>query len=364
VGKGVSYSAEEVSAIVRATAPDLVDGTLAEHATEALAHLKKAIRFSSYNVFLVRAGGVAVPLCAEGLDMAGLQDYVAYYVKTDPMRTEFGNPASTASTLSTCARRVGMDLRRSEYVNDYTLPRFSITHILGSNFLLEDDLTFTFAVHREKKLGDFGQRELQLLQIALPPLARSLRLTQSRVNAMEGLRASGVTTAKEEAKGLAVLNDKLEVDNATPWARDVLRELGEKGELPEILMTASLVLRRLSDKRCFADESLVRRIASGAVSIRIIATRARPSERAAVYFFIEEARSRLEHVIARMAQPYRLTDREVEIVCLIHEGLNQPAVAERLGISAATVRDHITSVRTKLRVRTNAQILTRLLGLG
>jgi DNA-binding NarL/FixJ family response regulator len=53
---------------------------------------------------------------------------------------------------------------------------------------------------------------------------------------------------------------------------------------------------------------------------------------------------------ARMAKIATLTEREREIVGLIGEGLRNKVIAERLVISEATVRNHLTSIFAKLGV--------------
>jgi two-component system, NarL family, nitrate/nitrite response regulator NarL len=53
---------------------------------------------------------------------------------------------------------------------------------------------------------------------------------------------------------------------------------------------------------------------------------------------------------ARDAKIAALTDREREVVGLIAQGLRNKAIAERLVISEATVRNHLTSIFSKLEV--------------
>ncbi len=43
-----------------------------------------------------------------------------------------------------------------------------------------------------------------------------------------------------------------------------------------------------------------------------------------------------------------LTGREVEVLTLLAEGLNNPAIAEELDISRATVQNHRAKIRDKL----------------
>ncbi len=53
--------------------------------------------------------------------------------------------------------------------------------------------------------------------------------------------------------------------------------------------------------------------------------------------------------------PVGLTDREVEVWRLIATGLDNAEIARAMGISASTVKNHITSIFGKLRVRDRAQ---------
>jgi DNA-binding NarL/FixJ family response regulator len=56
-----------------------------------------------------------------------------------------------------------------------------------------------------------------------------------------------------------------------------------------------------------------------------------------------------------------LTDREREILALVADGLGNAAIADRLGISAKTVANHVSMLLTKLQVtdRTQAALLVR-----
>jgi DNA-binding NarL/FixJ family response regulator len=69
---------------------------------------------------------------------------------------------------------------------------------------------------------------------------------------------------------------------------------------------------------------------------------------------------------AAPAAPPGLTDREREILGLIARHLTNPQIAERLGLSQKTVRNHVSSIFTKLRVADRAQaiLLARDAGMG
>ncbi len=49
-----------------------------------------------------------------------------------------------------------------------------------------------------------------------------------------------------------------------------------------------------------------------------------------------------------------LTDREIEVLSLVAGGLKNPAVAEKLNISRATVQNHRARIRDKLNIESQA----------
>ncbi|HEX6605529.1 MAG TPA: response regulator transcription factor [Chloroflexia bacterium] len=54
-----------------------------------------------------------------------------------------------------------------------------------------------------------------------------------------------------------------------------------------------------------------------------------------------------------------LTDREREILALIAEGYTNTAIAERLGLSSKTVRNHVSGIFGKLQVADRAEAISR-----
>lgn len=59
-----------------------------------------------------------------------------------------------------------------------------------------------------------------------------------------------------------------------------------------------------------------------------------------------------------------LTEREAEILALVANGLQNPAIAQRLDISRATVQNHRTGIRRKLSVSSQADYIKYALAFG
>ena len=72
---------------------------------------------------------------------------------------------------------------------------------------------------------------------------------------------------------------------------------------------------------------------------------------------------RIEEFVARSKEPRPvaelafLTDREREVTALVAEGLSNGEIAERLFVSAATVKTHVSRSMTKLQARDRAQLV-------
>ena len=85
-----------------------------------------------------------------------------------------------------------------------------------------------------------------------------------------------------------------------------------------------------------------------------------PIPRRLVWGLVEEFRSGGGHVMLPLrgrSAPAELSDREWEVLCLLDQGLSTREVAERMYISAATVRSHVASIKRKLGVEDRESML-------
>lgn len=66
----------------------------------------------------------------------------------------------------------------------------------------------------------------------------------------------------------------------------------------------------------------------------------------------------------KRAAAYHLTERELEVLCLLAEGLNSKQIGVRLYISDSTVREHIANMGRKLEARGAAMVVVAALQHG
>lgn len=97
----------------------------------------------------------------------------------------------------------------------------------------------------------------------------------------------------------------------------------------------------------------IRRVAAGASVIRPVVT-----ER------LLQALETVQPVFERLDHPDRLTGRESEVLRLMACGLSNREIADALGMSEGTVKNHISSVLSKLGVRDRVRAVLRGLELG
>lgn len=70
----------------------------------------------------------------------------------------------------------------------------------------------------------------------------------------------------------------------------------------------------------------------------------------------DEATQALIQAATRPAEPvYKLTEREYEVLHLLIEGLTNPEIAQKMTVSRSTVKFHISSILSKLRVSNRAE---------
>ncbi len=173
---------------------------------------------------------------------------------------------------------------------------------------------------------------------------------------LEGIELAGTAADGEEAMALAALHDPdvVLMDLRMPRVDGIeaIRRLAARGERPR-----AIALTTNAD-----DASVLGALRAGA---RGYLTKDAGAEqiRAAIEA-VHRGEAVLDpaiqhHVLAAVSAPPEvpddLTPREVEVLALIAEGLTNAEIAERLVVSAATVKSHVNHIFAKIDARDRAQ---------
>ena len=173
--------------------------------------------------------------------------------------------------------------------------------------------------------GD-GEAALELIRAVRPDVV----LMDIRMPKLDGIEATRRVT---DDAGLAdvrvIILTTFELDE---YVFDALRN-GAAGFLLKDTEPADLLaaIRVVADGDALMSPSITRRL------IAEFASRSRPSEAPAILDV--------------------LTEREREIVALVGEGLSNGEIADRLVVSPATAKTHVSRAMTKLGVRDRAQLV-------
>jgi DNA-binding NarL/FixJ family response regulator len=75
---------------------------------------------------------------------------------------------------------------------------------------------------------------------------------------------------------------------------------------------------------------------------------------------MEKDREKLEayeEVVAALAEPPKPSQRELELLSLMADGLTDAEIAEKLSISAKTMRSRLHALRMKMQARTRTHVV-------
>lgn len=159
-------------------------------------------------------------------------------------------------------------------------------------------------------------------------------------------------------------NDLQRVSTSPANAARFLREFNhiDVRELTSAVRCPTLVLHARRDLRVpFEEGRLVAALIPGAHFVPLDSGNHILLDEPAWSEFVEELRRFLprtsgDTVSGALAE---LTVRERQVLELVARGIDNPAIAARLALSPKTVRNHITSIFSKLRVTTRAQAIVR-----
>jgi DNA-binding NarL/FixJ family response regulator len=172
-----------------------------------------------------------------------------------------------------------------------------------------------------------GEEAVELARRERPDVV----LMDVRMPTMDGLEATRRITALDEAAGVRIL--MLTTFHLDEYVYQALRA-GASGFLLKDTPPADLL-------------AAIRVVAAGDALLAPRVTRR----------LIEEFARRPEPVLADPEALAALTDREREVLALVARGLSNGEIAERLVVSPATSKTHVSRVLAKLGARDRAQLV-------
>ena len=165
--------------------------------------------------------------------------------------------------------------------------------------------------------------------------------------------------------GIAVVNGQREVVTSNPAFRDIF-EMDSGAALPQNLIK---VLDREQANLDASDSGEIEKwgrevsfftLPQGTYKLYLIPLKAPGARESELWLLRIHPAADPFTKSNRLIEKAGLTWREMEICCLIHDGLGRNEIAERLFISAHTVKTHLKKIHKKLEVNSRTQLVAYL----
>lgn len=234
---------------------------------------------------------------------------------------------------------------------------------------------FTFSACRGRRRRAFGASESARLQSLLPHMSTALEFGR-RLRTAEH-RSASLTAVLDRLRSGVILTDSLSRPSyANERALTVIGE-GDGLRAPADGLAASnpaatRALRDAIDRAGAADAAGVRRLTLPRLGRsplllslmpvgRIAApTPGRPASTVAIFIAEPEATSAIDRTA--LADAYRLTPRECDVVALLAHGLSPAGIAEALDVSVGSVRQYLKRAFDKTGRRSQGALVALALG--
>lgn len=311
-----------------------------------------------------------------GYETRFTQAYRDYYIAIDPLRGYFENsPVGTISLASQLQDYAS--IRNSEFHNDYNRPQ-NKEFLAGATLARDNDVTLQFGVHRTKRAGDFGQKDMQLLRLLLPHLTRAVQV--HRLIGETSARADMACATLDKARiGIFLLDadgyiqhinregEKLLVSGklAVAHKKLALTNIGDTAQLHRLIASAACPTLR---KTLSGGGDMKLRSTQGKIDLelRVIPMSGR-NDAVGLYFQTGVVVVLVSHPGAlrltwqKVASTYGLSPAESKLAVILAEGCRPEEAAERLSISIHTARAQLKSIFAKTGTNRQSQLVSLLL---
>ena len=216
------------------------------------------------------------------------------------------------------------------------------------------DVTWgVLCLHRDLTGSGFTVAEAAFLERIVPHLAVGLRTGL--------LIEEAITGSTADAPGLVVLADDLSIAAVTAPAEQWLTEVSDwprRSEPPQAVLAVAARLLALEQAREDAPTLPPRarvQTRSGRWLVLHAARLSNPAGSGPIAVILEPAAP--AEVAPLVLQAYGLTEREAQVAQLVLQGLATGEIADRLGITALTVQQHLKAVFDKTGARSRRELV-------
>jgi len=311
-----------------------------------------------------------------GYEEKYLSAYSKYFISIDPYRNFFEN--NPLGTLQLAPRfKDFKPITAGEFHLDFMLPQDKV-YVVGATLARDDDVTVKFTIHRSRKAGDFGQKDLRLLSSVLPHLSQSARVqlmlttsathTSMALASLDQVRA-GVFLINSLGKVLHINREaeKLLTSGELVIHQQRLSCAGSDATARLNQLIASAARPALNGK--IQDGSMLTlKAASGNGDLELRVAPLVWQERLAEFPLSLRSTAVFASRVGALLLPwqkvaalYHLSPAEAKLAVILAEGRSPEQAAERLQVSINTVRSQLKSVFAKTSTSRQSELVANLL---
>lgn len=271
-------------------------------------------------------------------DPAGLITYLQHYIWIDPMGAAFREGKGKPYLLSDFVR--GKGLQKNEFTARF-MPSFGIRHIMALTRWMPDGRMFALAVHRNRDLRDFTERQREAMRLASPDIARAIEqvLVRERVSELSRLHGD------QHRSGAIVFDAVGEIAHADQGGLRLARQLGNDADFPTEHFLPEV--RRMLSARPPVPPSQGTHVLHNGEVLRIRYSLMGAGRHRSVIAILELLNTASSDHFDALTARFRLTAREKEVARLAARGLGNRQIGAALQISPITVGIHLGHIYRK-----------------
>lgn len=255
---------------------------------------------------------------------------------------------------------------QTKYYNELLLPEGMHHSIEGNIYNDNEGVIAGIGIHRPDELGDFTQKELEILKLSRPHL---LNVARKFVNSREEMDVCTISISALcdiDDIGLCIFDDKLNIIDSNLVNNDFIR----KDHLPEMMrslitLCKSLIARMKNSelRQNGTNNKSHSRITIGKESYYAEVTyrEGNAQENSKFIAMVYNRSDLFDKLIREVCDRYGLTTRECEILNFAIRGMSNVEIGRELFISVPTVKKHLTNIYNKMEIEGKHQVLGAIL---